>query len=149
MVVCRIRYMSQSPSQFDVCLISCFGIAEIKNRCVYLTFLREKPVHTLDTPHAFNHSRENLNGPIRNTFMVFCWNQSETILLQNSPWSLSFTCAEELWVEIGSIGSIETMPAKQGQSRTQSLIAFWSAAQRQQVLWENAICIPKNLGIRS
>ena len=26
-----------------------------------------------------------MNGPIRNTFLVFCWNQSETILLQGSP----------------------------------------------------------------
>ena len=35
---------------------------------------------------------------------------------------------------------------KQGQSRTQSLVAFWSAAKRQQVLWENAICIPRKFG---
>ena len=38
------------------------------------------------------------------------------------------------------------MPAKQGQSRTQSLMAFWLAAQRQQVLWENTICIPRKFG---
>ena len=35
---------------------------------------------------TFNRSRANLNGSIRNTFIVFliCWNQSETILLQGS-----------------------------------------------------------------
>ena len=54
---------------------------------------------------TFKRSRANLNRPIRNTFIVFCWNESETILLQRSPElliSLSSTCAEELWVEIGS-----------------------------------------------
>ena len=65
------------------------------------TFLRKNPL-TRQTRHTFNRSRANLNGPIRNTFIVFCWNQSETILLQGSQSScfLSSTCAEELWVEI-------------------------------------------------
>ena len=40
---------------------------------------------TRRTPCTFNRSRANFNGPIRNTFIVFCWNQSETILLQGSP----------------------------------------------------------------
>ena len=34
-----------------------------------------------------------------------------------------------------------------GQSRTHSLLAYWSAGQRQQRLWENGICITiKNFG---
>ena len=48
------------------------------------TFLRKNPL-TRQTRHTFNRSRANLNGPIRNTFIVFCWNQSETILLQGFP----------------------------------------------------------------
>ena len=70
------------------CLISCFGIAEIKNRPVVFTstFLRKNPL----TRHTFNRSRANLNGPIRNTFIVFCWKQSKTVLLQGSPELLIF-----------------------------------------------------------
>ena len=51
----------------------CFGIAEIKNRPVLFTstILRENPL-TPQTRHTFNRSRANLNGPIRNTFIVFC-----------------------------------------------------------------------------
>ena len=48
------------------------------------TFLGKNPL-TRQTRRTFNRSRANLNGPIRNTFIVFCWNQSETILLQGSP----------------------------------------------------------------
>ena len=40
---------------------------------------------TRQTRCTFNRSRANFNGPIRNTFIVFCWNQSKTILLQGSP----------------------------------------------------------------
>ena len=67
------------------------------------TFLGKNPL-TSQTHHTFNRSRANLNGPISNTFIVFCWNKSETILLQGSPElliALSSTCAEVLWVEIG------------------------------------------------
>ena len=71
------------------CLISFANVvlaSEIKNRPVVFTstFLRKNPL-TRQTRHTFNRSRANLNGPIRNTFIVFCWNQSETILLQGSP----------------------------------------------------------------
>ena len=48
------------------------------------TFLGKNPL-TSQTRRTFNRSRANLNGPIRNTFIVFCWNESETILLQGSP----------------------------------------------------------------
>ena len=63
-----------------------YGIAEIKNRPVVFTstFLGKNPL-TRQTRRTFNRSRANMNGPIRNTFLVFCWNQSETILLQGSP----------------------------------------------------------------
>ena len=63
-----------------------YGIAEIKNRPVVFTstFLGKNPL-TRQTRRTFNRSRANLNRPIRNTFIVFCWNQSETILLQGSP----------------------------------------------------------------
>ena len=67
------------------------GIAEIKNRPVVFTstwFLGKNPL-TRQTRGTFNCSRANLNGPIGNTFIVFCWNQSETILLQGSPQSHS------------------------------------------------------------
>ena len=59
---------------------------EIKNWPVVFTstFLGKNPL-TRQTRRTFNRSRANLNGPIRNTFIVFCWNQSETILLQGSP----------------------------------------------------------------
>ena len=47
------------------CLISCFGIAEIKNRPVVFTstFLRKNPL-TRQTRNTFNRSRANFNGPI-------------------------------------------------------------------------------------
>ena len=63
-----------------------YGIAEIKNRPVVFTstFLGKNPL-TRQTRRTFNRSRANMNAPIRNTFIVFCWNQSETILLQGSP----------------------------------------------------------------
>ena len=63
-----------------------YGIAEIKNRPVVFTstFLGKNPL-TRQTRRTFNRSSANMNGPIRNTFLVFCWNQSETILLQGSP----------------------------------------------------------------
>ena len=67
------------------------------------TFLGKNPL-TSQTHHTFNCSRANLNGPISNTFIVFCWNKSEKILPQGSPElliALSSTCAEVLWVEIG------------------------------------------------
>ena len=67
------------------------------------TFLGKNPL-TSQTHHTFNCSCANLNGPISNTFIVFCWNKSETILPQGSPElliALSSTCAEVLWVEIG------------------------------------------------
>ena len=48
------------------------------------TFLGKNPL-TRQTRRTFNRSRANLNGPIRYTFIVFCLNQSETILLQGSP----------------------------------------------------------------
>ena len=49
-----------------------FGIAEIKNRPVVFpsTFLGRNPL-TRQTRRKFNRSRANLNGPIRNTFIVF------------------------------------------------------------------------------
>ena len=58
----------------------------MQNRPVVFTstFLRKTPL-TRQTRRTFNCSRANLNGPIRNTFTVFCWNQSETILLQGYP----------------------------------------------------------------
>ena len=48
-----------------------------------LTFLGKNPL-TRQTRRTCNRSRANLNGPIRNTFIVFCWNQSQTILFQGS-----------------------------------------------------------------
>ena len=94
----------------------CSGIDEIKNRPVVFasTFLG-KNLLTRQTRCTFNRSRANLNGPIRNTFLVFRWNQSETILLQGSPelWSVSPTCAEEPWVEIGPVkNAIVALPVK-------------------------------------
>ena len=50
------------------------------------TFLEKN----LLTRRMFNRSRPNLNGPIRNTLIVFYWNQSETIFLQGSPELLIF-----------------------------------------------------------
>ena len=44
-----------------------------------------KNLLTRQTRCTFNRSRANFNGPIRNTFIVYCWNQSEAILLQGSP----------------------------------------------------------------
>ena len=38
---------------------------------VYFNISREKPTHTPDTPHVQQLSRANLNGPIRETFIVF------------------------------------------------------------------------------
>ena len=38
---------------------------------VYFNISREKPTHTPDTPHVQLLSRANLNGPIRETFIVF------------------------------------------------------------------------------
>ena len=63
----------------------CFGIAVIKNRPVVFTstFLGKNPP-TRQTRRTLNRSRANWNWPIRNTFIVFCWNQSQTILLQGS-----------------------------------------------------------------
>ena len=51
----------------------------------HVYFFLGKNLLTCQTRCTFNLSRANLNGPIRNTFIVFCWNQSETILLQGSP----------------------------------------------------------------
>ena len=48
------------------------------------TFLAKNPL-TRQTRRTSNRFRASLNGAIRNTFVVFCWNQSETILLQGSP----------------------------------------------------------------
>ena len=48
------------------------------------TFLGKNPL-TRQIRCTFNLSRANLNGPIRNTYIVFSWNQSETILLQGYP----------------------------------------------------------------
>ena len=53
---------------------------------------------------TFNRSRRNLNGPIRNTFIDF----PETSQTQSCPrvpqssLTLSYTCAEKLWVEIAT-----------------------------------------------
>ena len=71
---------------------------------VYFNISTEKPAHTPDTLHA-------------QTSLLQTWmDQSETLLLffletsqrqscsrvPQSSWSLSSTCAEELWVEIAS-----------------------------------------------
>ena len=56
----------------------------IGRSCFISTFLGKNPF-TRQTHRTFNRSRANLNGPIRNTFVVFYWNQSETILVQGSP----------------------------------------------------------------
>jgi len=56
-----------------------FGIAEIKSlQGVFTsTFLGKNPL-TRQTRRTFTRSRANLNGKVRNTFIVFfCWNQSE------------------------------------------------------------------------
>ena len=55
----------------------CFGIAEIANQAS--TFPGKNRL-THQTCFTFTRSRANLNGPIRNTFIVFNWNQSETVL---------------------------------------------------------------------
>ena len=52
---------------------------------VYFTPFLGKNLLTRQARRTFNRCRENLNGPIRNTFIIFCWNQWETILLQGSP----------------------------------------------------------------
>ena len=88
-----------------------YGIAEIKNRPVVFTstFLGKTPL-TRQTRSTFNRSRANLNGPIRNTFFFAETNQRQSCsrVLQSS-WSLSSTCAEELWVEIVRRCVLKTM----------------------------------------
>ena len=49
---------------------------------------REKNPLTRQTRRTFNGSRANLNRPIRNTFIVFCRNQSETNLAPGFPRAL-------------------------------------------------------------
>ena len=44
-----------------------------------LQHFQEKPAHALSTPE-FTHFLTNVNGPIRNTFIVLYWNQSEKVL---------------------------------------------------------------------
>ena len=70
--VSKLLYLKIGKS----CLLSCANVVlelEIKNRPVVFTstFLRKNPL-TRQTRHTFNRSRANLNGPIRNTFIVFC-----------------------------------------------------------------------------
>ena len=74
------------------------------------------------TRRTFNRSRANLNGPIRNTFIVFCWNQSETILLHGFPTALdlSSTCAKELSVEI----DLKPLKARQPNLRACHCVVF-------------------------
>ena len=63
-----------------------------------LQHFQEKPAHALSTPE-FTHFLTNVNGPIRNTFIVLYWNQSEKVLLQGSSklFPSRPSCAEELW----------------------------------------------------
>ena len=77
---------------------------------------------TRQTRRTFNRSRAILNGPIRNTFIVFCWNQSETILLHGFPRALdlSSTCAKELWVEI----DLKPLKARQPNLRGCHCVVF-------------------------
>ena len=86
--VARLFYLKigKSSNSANYSYKCCFGIDEIKNRPVVFTstFLGKNSL-TRQTRCTFNLSRANLNGPIRNTFIVFSWNQSETILLQGSP----------------------------------------------------------------
>ena len=88
---------------------------------VYFNMSRENPL-TCQTHRTFNRSRANLNGPIRNIFIVFCWNQSETILLHGFPRALdlSSTCAKELWVEI----DLKTLKARQPNLRGCHCVVF-------------------------
>lgn len=72
----------------EFCLISHANVVfeslnQESARRVYLNITREKPT-THQTHRMFNRSCANLNGPMRNSFIVFCWSQSETILLQGS-----------------------------------------------------------------
>ena len=76
---------------------------------VYFNISWEKPAHAPDTSHVQPLSCK-LEWTNQKHTIVFCWNQSETILLQAVPqssWSLSTTCTEELWVKIESFGWIK------------------------------------------
>ena len=79
-------------------------------RACLLQHFQEKPAQALSTPQVnpLSDRREWTNQkhlycfvlkPVRSTFIVFYWSQSETVLLQGSselfpPWP---SCVEELW----------------------------------------------------
>ena len=104
---------------------------------VYFNISTEKPAHTPDTLHA-------------QTSLLQTWmDQSETLLLffletsqrqscsrvpQNS-WSLSSTCAEELWVEIASHQDKQTAAELPKKRKIWNVERFWRS-QNLPTSWE-------------
>ena len=93
---------------------------------VYFNISTEKPAHTPDTLHA-------------QTSLLQTWmDQSETLLLffletsqrqscsrvPQSSWSLSSTCAEELWVEIASHQDKQTAAELPKKGKFETLKGF-------------------------
>ena len=92
------------------CLISCFGIAEIKNRPVVFTstFLRKNPL-TRQTRNTFNRSRANLNGPILVNSILSVIQLVGSLCSKNDllwslvylfSWQFRIHCMSALWIAI-------------------------------------------------
>ena len=104
---------------------------------VYFNISTEKPAHTPDTLHA-------------QTSLLQTWmDQSETLLLffletsqrqscsrvPQSSWSLSSTCAEELWVEIASHQDKQTAAELPKKRKIWNVERFWRS-QNLPTSWE-------------
>ena len=104
---------------------------------VYFNISTEKPTHTPDTLHA-------------QTSLLQTWmDQSETLLLffletsqrqscsrvPQSSWSLSSTCAEELWVEIASHQDKQTAAELPKKRKIWNVERFWRS-QNLPTSWE-------------
>ena len=104
---------------------------------VYFNISTEKPAHTPDTLHA-------------QTSLLQTWmDQSETLLLffletsqrqscsrvPQSSWSLSSTCAEELWVEIASHQDKQTAAELPKKRKIWNVEGFWRS-QNLPTSWE-------------
>ena len=104
---------------------------------VYFNISTEKPAHTPDTLHA-------------QTSLLQTWmDQSETLLLffletsqrqscsrvPQSSWSLSSTCAEELWVEIASHQDKQTAAELPKKKKIWNVERFWRS-QNLPTSWE-------------
>ena len=69
-----------------------FWNPDIKNRpAVFTSTCLGKNPLTRQTRRTFNRSRSNLNRTIRNTFIIFCRNQLETILAPGFPRALDLS----------------------------------------------------------